>query len=107
MMSSLAWAQASAPAGPGLLEQFLPFVLIFVIFYFLLIRPQQKRAKSHQEFLKTMKRGDQVLTSGGILGSIEGLTDEFVTLGISDGVSVRILRSQIASSAQTKGGEKK
>lgn len=107
MFSSIVWAQAAAPAAPGLLEQFMPFILIFVIFYFLLIRPQQRRAKTHQDLLKSLKRGDQVLTSGGILGTIEGLTDEFVTLEVADGVSIRILRSQIASMAQIKGGEKK
>ncbi len=107
MFSSVAWAQTAAPgATPGMFEQFLPFVFIIIIFYFLLIRPQQKRAKSHREFLTNMKRGDQVLTSGGIFGTIEGLTEDFVTLQIADGVKIRILKAQIASSV-TKNEDKK
>lgn len=107
MFSSIAWAQEAQGATPGLFEQLLPFLFIFVIFYFLLIRPQQKRAKTHQEFLKNLKRGDQVLTSGGIFGTIEGLTDDFVTLEIADDVKIRILKAQIASSIQNNEDKKK
>ena len=98
-LTSPVWAQAQAPAKPSLLEQFFPFILIFLVFFFLVIRPAQRRQKTHQSFTSTMKRGDSVLTSGGILGTIEGITDQFVILEISDGVKIRILRSQIASSA--------
>lgn len=95
-----AWAQSEAatPAKPSMLEQFAPFILIFGIFYFLVIRPQQRRAQTHRGFVEKMKRGDSVLTSGGILGTIEGLTDQFVILQIADGVKIRILKNQIASS---------
>ena len=107
MFSSTAWAQTAAPgATPGMIEQFLPFVFIIIIFYFLLIRPQQKRAKTHREFVTNLKRGDQVLTSGGIFGTIEGLTEEYVTLQIADGVKIRILKAQIASPV-TKNEDKK
>lgn len=101
---AVAYAQDAAPAGtgakPNMLETFMPFIFVLVIFYFLLIRPQSRRAKQHQDFLGTLKRGDSVLTSGGILGTIEGLTDKFVTLEVADDVRIRILRSQIAGPVQ-------
>lgn len=87
------------PAQPSPVEMFLPFIFIFVIFYFLIIRPQSKRLKTHESFLKEMKRGDQVVTSSGILGTIDGLTDQFATLEIASGVKIKILRKQIASAA--------
>jgi preprotein translocase subunit YajC len=98
LLISTAWAQeAAAAARPSMLEQLLPFILIFFIFFFLVIRPQQKRAQGHKGFLTGLKRGDSVLTSGGILGTIEGLTEQFVTLQIADGVKIRVLKAQIAS----------
>lgn len=98
MLSSVAWAQA-AGAQPSMFESLMPIIFLVVIFYFFLIRPQQRRAKDQQQFITKLKRGDQVLTSGGIFGTIEGLTDSFVTLGIADDVKIRILKTQIASSA--------
>lgn len=97
LFPALAWAQEKAQ--PSMLEQFFPFILIFLVFFFLVIRPSQKRQKTHQDFLSKMKRGDSVLTSGGILGTIEGITDQFVILEIAEGTKIRILRSQIASLA--------
>ena len=95
-----AWAQDAATAHqPSMLEQFFPFIIIIASFFIFVIRPQQKRAQSHKGFVTTLKRGDSVLTSGGILGTIEGLTDQIVILQIADGVKVRILRTQIASGA--------
>jgi preprotein translocase subunit YajC len=97
---STAWAQAADGAAaphPSLYEQAFPFVIIFLIFFFLVIRPQQKRAQTHKGFLTTMKRGDSVLTTGGILGTIEGLTEQFVILQIADNVKIRVLKSQVAS----------
>lgn len=106
MWSAVAFAQeATAEAAkqqPGMLEQFMPFILIFIIFFFFIIRPQQKRTKAHRDFLAQMKRGDSVLTSGGILGTIEGITEKFVTLEVADGVRLRILRAQIASQVNEK-----
>ena len=84
------------PAQPSGIEMFLPFIFIFVIFYFLIIRPQSKRAKTHEKFLGEVKRGDAVITSGGILGTVDGMTEQFLTLEIADGVKIRILRKQIA-----------
>ena len=93
-------AAEAAQQRPALLEQFMPFILIFVVFFFFIIRPQQKKAKAHRDFLSQMKRGDSVLTSSGILGTIEGLTEKFVTLEVADGVRLRILKVQIASQAK-------
>ncbi len=92
--------QSAAPGvqkQPGALEMMLPFVFVFAIFYFLVIRPQVKRQKSHQKFITDLKKGDEIITSSGILGTIKGLTDKFVTLEVSDGVSIRVLRTQVAS----------
>jgi len=98
MFLNTAWAQSGAPAaGPGLLEQVIPFVFIFAIFYFLILRPQSKRQKTHQNFVTNLKRGDAVVTSGGIFGKVEGITEQFVTLEVSDGVNIRILKNQVAS----------
>lgn len=98
MFSSMAWAQApAAAAGPSTFETLFPFVLVFIVFYFLILRPQQKRAQSQKQFHSTLKRGDSVLTTGGIMGTIEGLTDLFVTLQIANGVKIKVLRSAITS----------
>lgn len=88
---------AGAKANPSFLEQMMPFLFVFIIFYFLLIRPQQRRNKEHQNFLTKLKKGDNVLTSGGVLGTIAGLTEKFVTLEVADGVRIRILKTQISS----------
>ena len=96
MFLSVAYAQAQSTSQPNLLEGMLPILLIFLIFYFLIIRPQSKQRKQHQKLLTELKRGDEVLTSGGILGTIEGLTDKYVTLEIAEGVKIKILRGSIA-----------
>lgn len=101
-----ALAQA-APGGGSPLATLVPFIFMFVIMYFLIFRPQAKRQKQHQQFLAELKRGDQVITSGGILGSVEGITDQYVTLEIASGVRIKILRGQIASAMPTVGAEVK
>ena len=73
-----------------------PLILMFVIFYILLIRPQQKKAKQHKQFLDELKKNDQVVTSGGIHGKITGLTENIVTLEIADKVKIKDSRSQIS-----------
>lgn len=83
-------------AQPSIFEMFLPLIFIFVIFYFLIIRPQSKKMKEQDKMLSELKRGDDVVTSSGILGRIEGLTDVVVTLEIADGVRIKVLRKQIA-----------
>lgn len=93
---------AAPPAGqqPSLIEAVFPFIIMFVILYFMLLRPQMKKQKEQQSFVTSLKRGDEIITQSGILGKIEGLTEQFVTLEIADGVRIKMLRSQIAGSAQ-------
>ena len=96
MFISQAWAQAAGGGGAGGIEQFLPFVLIIVVFYFLLIRPQQAKAKRHKELIKNVRRGDRVVTQGGILATVaKVINDGEVQVEISEGVRVRILRNAI------------
>jgi preprotein translocase subunit YajC len=94
---STAAAQATSPAAqPNALMQFLPLILIFVVFYFLLIRPQTKRAKEHREMVAALEVGAEVVTNGGILGKVTSISDQFVTLEIADGVNVKLQRHTIA-----------
>ncbi len=96
-MTSLAWAADAAPStGAGGIASFIPLILIFVVFYFLLIRPQQKKVKEHQNFVANLKKGDAVMTNGGIYGEITGLTDTVVTLEIADNVRIKVSRPNIA-----------
>jgi preprotein translocase subunit YajC len=97
MFSSIAWAQAAAPAAPSLMETIFPFAIMFLVIFFLFIRPQQRRNSDQNKFREALKKGDSVLTSGGILGTIEGLTERFVTLQISNGVKIKVLRTAIAA----------
>lgn len=111
-MTGIAYAEgAAAPAGAaGGIASFVPLILIFVVFYFLLIRPQQKKAKEHQAYLSNLKKGEKVITSGGIHGRITGLTDSTVTLEIADNVRIKVTRNSImgsadaATQAPAKGG---
>jgi preprotein translocase subunit YajC len=90
--------QQTGSEGPmGMLMSFLPFILIIVVFYFLILRPQQKRQKERQNLLSSLKKGDKVITAGGIHGTVEGLTDTMVTVRISDNVNVNLERSSIAT----------
>ena len=88
-----------ATAGGGgfgyLLMQLFPFILIFVVFYFLLIRPQQQRMKAHRELIEGLRRGDEVVTQGGILGKVTRISDGEATVEISDGVRVKVIKSTI------------
>ncbi len=77
----------------------VPLILIFGIFYFLVIRPQQKKQKLHEQFLKDLKRGDMVVTNAGIIGTVKTLSDRFVTVEVDEGVTLKILRSAIAENA--------
>ena len=83
--------------GQGL-AQFIPLILIFVIFYFFLIRPQQKRVKDHKAMVESLKRGDEIITSGGIIGTIDRvMEDDRIEVIIGDNVKVQIIRSTITS----------
>lgn len=98
MFVSPAYAQAAGAGGGSGLEALLPLVLIFVVFYFLLIRPQQKKAKQHREMLGAIRRGDRVVTGGGIVGTVTKVVDDNeVMVEITDGVKVRVQRALIAS----------
>ncbi len=104
MGMGLAYAMGTSPGGGGgsgsQFLSFLPIILIFVIFYFLLIRPQQKQKKEHQNLLSNLKVGDNVLTTGGIYGRITGIKDDKVTVEISDKVRVKVNRGHIAGVAK-------
>lgn len=95
------------PAQPSMFEMFLPFGVILVIFYFLIIRPQSKRLKTHDKFISELKRGDTVVTASGILGTIDGMTDQIVTLEVASGVKMKVLKKQIAASAASLQEQKK
>ena len=105
-MISSAFAQSAAGGAGGFsLQGLLPFVLIFIIFYFLLIRPQQKRVKQHKLMVESLKRGNKVLTAGGILGVVTKAVDgsETISVEISQGVTVELSRQMIS---EVRGEEK-
>jgi len=102
-MLGLAFAMGSPAGGEsagGMLAQFqgmIPLVFMFAIFYFLLIRPQQKKAKEHRALLDALKKGDQVVTAGGMHGKVSSLDDQVVTLEIAPGVNVKVNKGFIAT----------
>lgn len=98
MFISPAFAQASPFGGDGnMVSMLLPFVLIFVIMYFLILRPQQKRQKQHQEMVKNVRRGDTVITNGGLIGRVTKVTDDDqIEIEVADGVRVRQAKSMLA-----------
>jgi preprotein translocase subunit YajC len=96
MFATPAYAQA-AGGGAGALGSFIPLILIFAIMYFLLIRPQQKKLKEHQAMVAALRRGDQVVTQGGLIGKVSKVKDDQeLELEIADGVKVRVVRNTIA-----------
>lgn len=98
MLVTPAYAQAAAGGQGGGLEAFIPLILIFVVFYFLLIRPQQKKMKDHKAMLGAVRRGDKVVTGGGIIGTVTKVIDDNeVSVEIADGVKVRVQRGLISS----------
>ena len=99
MFVSPAWAQGAGGGALDGLGGLLPLVLIFVVFYFLLIRPQQKKAKAHREVLATLRRGDRVVTNGGLIGTITRVpNDNELIIEVAEGVKVRVMRGMIAES---------
>jgi preprotein translocase subunit YajC len=86
---------AGGQAGGGGYTSIIFLVLLFAIFYFLMIRPQQKRAKQHKTFMENLKRGDTVVTSGGLYGKITGITDDAITLEIAEKVRVKVTKSSV------------
>jgi|SwirhisoilCB3_FD_contig_71_38171_length_724_multi_3_in_0_out_0_1 preprotein translocase subunit YajC len=99
MFISPAYAQAAAGGSGEALMQFLPLILIFVVFYFLLIRPQQKRQKEHKAVLEGLRRGDRVVTGGGIIGTVAKVLPEKdeIDVDIAEGVRVKVMRSSIST----------
>ena len=97
MLISPAFAQAGEVAAPNPLMQLAPLVFIFVIFYFLLIRPQQQARKKHLEMVSNVRRGDQVVTAGGIIGKISKVIDDNeVMVDLADGVSVKVIKTTLS-----------
>lgn len=104
-MTGIAYAMgqggAAAGQGAGGFGGLIPIILMFVIFYFLLIRPQQKRNKEHKEMITNLKKGDRIITSGGIYGRITGLDDTTLTVEIADKVRVKVGRGNVSGLAQS------
>ena len=103
MLVGIAHAMAPAGgqgAGGGGIAPFIPLILLFAIFYFILIRPQQKRAKEHRMLLDNLKKGDRVITAGGLYGTITALEGNVVTLEVADKVKVKVSKSSIAGLAK-------
>ncbi len=92
---SSAYAQGSAPGGSDLMT-FLPMIAIFVVFYFLLIRPQQKKAKEAKAMLSALQKGDEVVTAGGLLGKVSKLTDQYATIEVAPNTEITIQRQAVA-----------
>ncbi len=97
MLISAAYAQAAGAAEPtGSLMQFLPLILMFVVLWFLMIRPQQKRAKEHQAMLNALAKGDEVVTGGGIAGRVAKIGENYITVEIAEGVEINVQKPAIA-----------
>lgn len=104
MFESIAWAMGAPPGGAGhaggmqdIISSFMPLIVIFAIFYFLLIKPQQKKAKEHKDMLAAIKKGDKVITNGGIYGLVEQVNDKSIVLKIAENVKVKFDRGYIAA----------
>jgi preprotein translocase subunit YajC len=99
MFASPAYAQAAgaAPGGGDFLIQLLPLILIFVIFYFFLIRPQQKKAKEHANMIANLRRGDNVITQGGVHGKVTKVMDDGLEVEIAPNVKVKVVKSTVAA----------
>ena len=107
-MFDIAYAMGQGGAGgegAGGFAGFIPLILMFVIFYFLLIRPQQKRTKEHRAMISNLKKGDRIVTSGGIHGRITGMDDQTLTVEIADKVRVKVARGNVSNLAQPAGKE--
>ena len=106
MFASTAMAQTATPSGGGDISSqiigFLPFLAIIVLFYFLMIRPQQRRMKQHQEMVTALKRGDTVVLNSGVIGKVTKVEDAEATVEISQGVGVKVVKSMI-SEVRTRG----
>jgi preprotein translocase subunit YajC len=95
-MPAPAGASGAAMSQPGGIMAFLPFILMFAVMYFLILRPQQKKMKEQQNMLAALKHGDEILTASGILGKVTGITEKVVTVEVADNVRVKMLKNQIS-----------
>lgn len=95
-MWNLAYAQGGVGGGAGTFMSLVPLILIFVVFYFLLIRPQQKKAREHKDMLAQLKRNDEVMTTGGVFGKITAINETELTLEVAQNVRIRVSRGHIA-----------
>ena len=93
---SNAYAQADTAAAGGLMS-FLPLIVIFAVFYFMLIRPQMKRSKEHKALVSQLSKGDEVITNGGLLGKITDVSETFVTLELADNLQIKLQRQAVAN----------
>ncbi len=97
MLATPAFAQAAGAAGPGdIIMQMVPFIAMIAIFYFFLIRPQQKRAKEHKNKIDAVRRGDQVITAGGVKGKVTKVSDDELDVEIAEGVRISIVKATLA-----------
>lgn len=105
--NSYAQAGAEAAKAANPVMQFVPLILVFVIFYFLMIRPQKKKFEEEQNMLSKLSKGDEVYTKSGLIGTVHGLTDKIVTIEASEGVKIKVLRTQVGGLLNTIMDEKK
>lgn len=102
----LAQAAAGPPsAGDAIISMLTPLVLVFFVFYFLMWRPQAKRQQEHQSFLNALKSGDEVVTAGGLLGTVRGVDGKVVTVEVAKGVKIKVLKSQVRGSRKSIVGD--
>ena len=94
MLINEAWAQSGAPFGADIWTM-MPIILMFVVLYFIMIRPQMKRAKEHKTMIDALQKGDEVVAAGGVVGRISRLDDNYVTLQIADNVEIRVQRPAV------------
>ena len=94
MFINEAWAQAAAPGGADIMSM-LPIILMFVVLYFVMIRPQMKRAKEHKTMVDAIQKGDEVIAAGGVLGKVTKVADNYVTLEIADKIEIKVQRPAV------------
>lgn len=94
MFINEAWAQSAAPGGADLMSM-LPIILMFIVLYFVMIRPQMKRAKEHKTMVDALQKGDEVIAAGGVLGKVTKVADNYVTIEIADKVEIRVQRPAV------------
>jgi preprotein translocase subunit YajC len=92
-----AYAATPAPAGGGMIEMVIMMAIFFAIMYFMIIRPQQKRAKEHKTMLDSLSKGDEVVTGGGLMGKVTAITDNYIEMSVADSVNVKVQKHAVSS----------